>query len=476
MCGYSEAELLKMSVGDLDASESAERVMAHIKKVIAKGADRFETQHRRKDGSVFFVEVSVQYRATENQKQCVAFLRDITERKKAEEEKEQLSAQLLHAQKMESVGRLAGGVAHDFNNMLGVILGHADLALRKVLPEHPMHDNLNEIFNAAKRSSDLTRQLLAFARKQAIAPKALDLNETISGMIKMLERMIGEQIILSWRPGRDTWRIKMDPSQIDQILANLCVNARDAISDVGRITIETENRTVQKEFCKSHEGAVPGEYVRLAVSDSGRGMDEDVLSHIFEPFFTTKEVGSGTGLGLATVYGAVKQNHGFIDVSSYVGLGSTIAIYFPRCSEKPVKSVEEAAVSRLDGPKTVLVVEDEPAILQLATMILQNHGHTVLAASAPGEAIRLAAKYGKDIHLLVTDVIMPEMNGRRLAKMLLSRHPHMRCLYMSGYTADVIEHDNLMQEGVCFIQKPFILKDFINKVAETLACNLVHAH
>jgi two-component system, cell cycle sensor histidine kinase and response regulator CckA len=468
MSGYSESELLNRRIGDLDADENDEKIVAHIQKVVAQGEDRFESTHRHKDGSIFFVEVSAQRRTSHNTEQFVVFLHDITARKRTELEKSKLSTQLQQSQKMESVGRLAGGVAHDFNNMLEVILGHAEFALQKVDPANPIHENLTEILDAARRSADLTRQLLAFARKQTVAPRALDLNETIKNMIKMLDRMIGKQITLSWRPGNNLWTVKMDPSQIDQILANLCVNARDAISDSGRITIETENYTMDDAFCRAHEGFTPGEYVRLVVGDSGCGMDKETISHVFEPFFTTKEVGLGTGLGLATVYGAVKQNNGFIDVQSLVGLGTTISIFLPRCTEKTSElRVQETALAQR-GPVTILLVEDEPAVLELVARILRSYGYNVLDASAPEDAIHLAAKYGKDIHLLMTDVIMPEMNGRHLARILLSRYPHIKCLFMSGYTADVIDHDNLLKEGIYFIQKPFLLQDLMNKVTEAL--------
>jgi PAS domain S-box-containing protein len=468
MSGYSESELLTMRIGDLDVDWSEDAIIAHIQKLITQGEDRFETRHRRKDGTIFFVEIGVKYHSINNKERIVAFLHDITSRKQAEAEKDKLATQLQQAQKMESVGRLAGGVAHDFNNMLGVILGHAEMALEKAAPAQSLHEHLAEILNAARRSAGLTRQLLAFARKQAVAPRVLNLNETIAGMIKMLERMIGEQISLNWRPGANLWPVKVDPSQIDQILANLCVNARDAISDIGRIIIETGNCVLDDAYCNAHAGFVPGEYVRIAVSDSGCGMDAEALRHVFEPFFTTKEVGLGTGLGLATVYGAVKQNNGYINVHSDLGLGTSITIYLPRCREKAVTlRVEETPAPRRDRV-TTLLVEDEPAILKLATIILKRHGHNVLAASTPGEAIRLAGEYGGDINLLITDVIMPEMNGHSLAKNLQLLYPNIKILFMSGYTADVIADNNMLHESVCFMQKPFSLQDLASKVTEAL--------
>ena len=397
------------------------------------------------------------------------FNTDITERKQAEAEKAALEAQLQHSQKMESVGRLAGGVAHDFNNMLGVILGHSEIALGQVEPAHSIHAHLDEIRKAAQRSADLTRQLLAFARKQTIAPQVLDINETVEGMLKMLRRLIGEDIDLAWQPKADLWPVKVDPSQIDQILANLCVNGRDAIADVGKITIETGNGAFDADYCALHSGYLPGEYVRLAVSDDGRGMDKETLAQVFEPFFTTKGVGAGTGLGLATVYGIVKQNDGFINAHSEPGQGTTFAIYLPRYAGKAEETRSDGAAQPLGrGHETILLVEDERAILEMTAEMLELHGYVVLAASTPGEAIRLAREHAGAIHLLITDVIMPEMNGRDLAKNLLSFYPHIKRVFMSGYTANVIAHRGVLDAGVHFIQKPFSIKELAAKVREAL--------
>ncbi len=392
----------------------------------------------------------------------VAVKRDITNELTLDE-------QFRQVQKMEAVGRLAGGVAHDFNNMLGVILGYIEMAMLKVDPSQPLHADLDEIRKAAARSVDLVRQLLAFARKQIVAPKVLDLNEAIADMLKMLQRLIGEDINLSWQPGANLWLVKIDPSQIDQILANLCINARDAITDVGKVAIMTANSTFDEDYCAEHAGFVPGEYVRLAVSDNGCGMDKETLALIFEPFFTTKDVGKGTGLGLASIYGAVKQNNGFINAYSEPGLGTTFTIYLPRHSGNTLQArTEDVAEPVLRGHETILLAEDEPAILRLITVLLEKQGYTVVAASTPDEAIRLAREYPGEIHLLITDVIMPEMNGCDLAKNLLSGHPHLKRLFMSGYTADAIAHHSLLDEGVYFIQKPFSIKDLAAKVREAL--------
>jgi PAS domain S-box-containing protein len=426
---------------------------------------------RKNDGETRWVNGlgEVKFDSNGNSLSLFGTIQDITERKHAEEEKARLEAQLRQAQKMESVGRLAGGVAHDFNNMLGVILGHAELALMKIDPAHPLHANLEEIRKAAERSADLTRQLLAFARKQTVAPKVLDLNETVAGMLNMLQRLIGEDIHLNWQPGADLWPVKVDPSQIDQIMANLCVNARDAISGVGKITIETGNSALDEDYCAHHTGSVPGKYVLLTMSDDGCGMDKETLSHLFEPFFTTKGMGKGTGLGLATVYGIVKQNSGYINIDSEPGQGTTFTIYLPRNTDKSEQAwTEGAAEPNLRGHETILLVEDEPTILELTTEMLTTQGYTVLAASTPGEAIRLAREHAGKIHLLLTDVVMPEMNGRDLANNLLSLYPHLKRLFMSGYTADVISNHGVLDEGVNFIQKPFSMQALAAKVRKVL--------
>jgi PAS domain S-box-containing protein len=389
------------------------------------------------------------------------------QRMKAEAEKVKLEIQLQHAQKMESVGRLAGGVAHDFNNMLSVIIGHANLALMDLDPAQPAHVNMEQIRKAAERSADLTRQLLAFARKQTVAPKVVDLNDSVSGILIMLQRLIGEHITLKWQPEEGIWPVKIDPSQIDQILANLCVNARDAIGTTGRIVIETRNVCIDAEYCAHNIIFVPGDYVCLAISDDGHGMDQETVSHIFEPFFTTKALGEGTGLGLSTVYGAARQNNGFINVYSEPGLGTTLTLYLPR-HQGSVVTLQAAAKPVSGGQETILLVEDEPAILDIAREILKRLGYTVLAAGSPDKAIRLARDHVGVIALLLTDVVMPGMNGRDLAQKLVYLYPHLKRLFMSGYTADIIAQSGVLDEGVHFIQKPFSLTGLAAKVREAL--------
>jgi PAS domain S-box-containing protein len=469
MSGYSTQELLALRIADLDATESIADTIAHNERIREQGADRFEARHRRKDGTLYDVEVSAQYQP-DGGGRCVGFLRDITARKHAEAERGRLEAQLQQAQKMESVGRLAGGVAHDFNNMLGVILGHTELALEQVDPAQPIHDDLTEIRAAASRSADLTRQLLAFARRQTVAPKVLDLNDTVGTMLTMLRRLIGEDIDLLWVPCRNPWPIKVDPSQIDQVLANLCVNARDAIAGVGKVTIETANAAFDEAYCAAHPGYVPGEYVRLAVSDNGCGMGPDTVSHLFEPFFTTKAMGRGTGLGLATVYGIVKQNHGFVNVYSEPEMGTTFTLYLPRhAGEGGRPGSVGVAEPASRGHETILLVEDDPAVLRMTTRMLGGLGYTVLAARSPAEAIRLAHEHAAEVHLLMTDVVMPEMNGRDLAATLLARYPRLERLFTSGYTADVIAHHGVLDDGVHFLQKPFSIHDLAAKVREALS-------
>ncbi|TYT73790.1 ATP-binding protein [Desulfobotulus mexicanus] len=388
-------------------------------------------------------------------------------RKQSDKEQQLLQAQLLQAQKMESVGRLAGGVAHDFNNMLSVILGHSELALDDLAPDSPVHNDLLQIRQAAHRSADLIRQLLAFARKQTAIPKILDLNKTISGMLKMLHRLIGEDIQLRWLPEEGLWPVMMDPGQIDQILANLCVNARDAIDNTGEISIRTKKGLFDINHIPPEKGFIPGEYVVLSVHDTGSGMEPEILSHLFEPFFTTKAPGKGTGLGLATIYGIVKQNGGYIDVRSRPSEGTSFSVYLPRYEGLPEEShPEESRVPPGSPHETILLAEDEPAILKMNQRVLEGLDYTVLAAPNPEMALTLAKS--QKIDLLITDVIMPDMNGKDLADTLKELHPKLRTIFTSGYTADVIDRHGVLNQGVHFIQKPFTRKILGCKVREVL--------
>jgi CheY-like chemotaxis protein len=365
---------------------------------------------------------------------------------------------------------LAGGVAHDFNNMLGVILGRAEMALMGMKPEDPHYRYLKEIQKVTERSAELPRQLLAFARKQTIAPEVLYLNDTVEGMLKMLRRLIGEDIDFTWRPGANLWLVRIDPSQIDQILANLCVNARDAVSGAGKVTLETQNATLDETFCETHVAAAPGEYVLLAVSDNGCGMDKDLQDKAFEPFFTTKDVGKGTGLGLSTVYGIVKQNNGFVYIYSEPNEGTTVKIFFPRYRGTAEKDEQEKPPEiPLGFGETILLVEDNPDILASGKEMLEELGYRVMAADGPEDALKWTGKAKDAIHLLMTDVIMPGMNGRELAEQITAARPDTRVLFMSGYTADAIAQHGVLEKDVHFLQKPFTLVTLARKVRAVLA-------
>ncbi len=470
LTGFTRKDVIGKTSADIniwDIPEDRERLVEGLQR---EGYVRnLESRFLMKDGSCKIALMSAVIIQLKGEPHILSITRDITSFKKAEEDKLILQRQLQQSQKMEAVGQLAGGVAHDFNNMLGVIIGYSELILEQVDPTQQFHAELEEIQKAARRSADLTRQLLTFARKQTVAPQVLDLNQTIEGMLNMLRRLIGENINLAWFPETGLWQVRMDPSQIDQILANLSVNARDAIAGVGKITVETENTTFDEEYCASHAGSLPGEYVRIAVSDTGSGMDKETLAHIFEPFFTTKGIGEGTGLGLASVYGAVKQNNGFINAYSEPGQGTTFTIYIPRHVEttaEPQLTASTQPVVR--GNEIVMLVEDELTLLQMSKIMLERLGYTVLTAGAPSEAIRLADEYPGRIHLLATDVIMPEMNGRELSARLLRSRPEMKCLFMSGYTANIIANQGVLKKGVPFIQKPFSKNELAIKVREAM--------
>ncbi len=429
-----------------------------------------EQIYLRMDGSPVNVEVSAVPFNHQGQDGAIVFARDITERIERQKANEYLQKQLVQAQKMESVGRLAGGVAHDYNNMLGVILGYSEMLLEMFQPSDAAHSALVEIKGAAQRSADITRQLLAFARKQTISPKVLDLNDTVAGMLKMLRRLIGEDIELAWRPEAPLWPVKLDPSQVDQILANLCVNARDAIAGVGKVTIETENVRFDAPYRAEHPGFREGEFVLLAVSDDGCGMDRETLQNIFEPFFTTKADGHGTGLGLAMVYGIVKQNEGFVNVYSEPGKGTTFRIYLPRHQGQIKEAIHEEAPAQTPKSQgeTILLVEDEEPLLKLEKRMLQRLDYDVLCASTPRAAMDLAAQHGGRINLLITDVVMPEMSGRELSERLTARYPGLKTLYMSGYTANVIAHRGILKDGVNFMQKPFSMQELAVKLSAVL--------
>ncbi len=392
----------------------------------------------------------------------------ITDLKRAEEQRASLERQLEEAQRMESVGRLAGGVAHDFNNMLGVVLGQVELAKAELPREHSLRASLDGIEKAALRSKDLTMQLLAFARKQAIVPRVLDLNDVMASTLPILQRMIREDIRLVWRPVPELWRLRMDASQLDQVLTNLCVNARDAIVGAGSVTIEAANQRLTAVI-PAGAGLAAGDYVRLTVTDDGCGMDRETRAHIFEPFFTTKGVGGGTGLGLSTVYGIVRQNGGAISVDSEPGKGSTIIIHLPRYqgAEMPQREAKVLHEPRA-GTETLLLVEDEPALLGMLCTLLRRFRYTVLSASDPRTALELATQHAGAIRLLISDVIMPGMNGRELARKVREIIPGLPLLFMSGYTADILDWQEASGHGVAFLQKPFMASELMRTMRELI--------
>ncbi len=436
---------------------------------IAEGASSFEIEGQVKtlDGEVR--EVTLKLQILKDTRTALLATTDITKRKHAEVEQLKLKEQLTQSQKMEAIGRLAGGVAHDFNNMLGVILGYSGLAMQRTGLDDKLTRDLQEIHNAARRSADLTQQLLAFARKQTVNPKLIDMNEAIESMLKMLHPLIGENIDLSWAPCSAPTPVHIDPAQFNQVLTNLCVNARAAISNVGKLIIETGNVHLDESYCAAHPGFIPGKFAMLSVSDDGCGMEKEVLDHIFEPFYTTKNFGEGTGLGLAMVYGIVKQNNGFINVYSEPDKGTTFRIYLP-LQHGAADSAKEQTLTKIPQGRgeVLLLVEDEESLLQLTKRMLEESGYSVLACDRPGKAIDLAREHEGRIHLVLTDVIMPEMNGRELADKLHCEHPDLKVLYMSGYSANTIARHGILDPNVNIIQKPFLNQDLAVKVHEIL--------
>jgi two-component system, cell cycle sensor histidine kinase and response regulator CckA len=393
---------------------------------------------------------------------AVLTLHDVTARRRLEE-------QYRQAQKMEAVGRLAGGVAHDFNNLLTVINGYSDLLIDALPPGDPTRNLLDEIRKAGERSAGLTRQLLAFSRKAVVAPRVLDLNALVVDLEGMLRRLVGEDVSLAVRTHPRLGVVRADAGQLEQVLMNLVVNARDAMPRGGRLTIETRNAELGEDYARAHAGVRPGKYVMLAVSDTGHGIPPDVLPHLFEPFFTTKEPGRGTGLGLATVHGIVQQAGGHVGVYSEVGAGTTFKVYLPRLTDPAVGGVPASAVrAPVGGTETVLLVEDEGGVRALSRHILRTAGYTVLEASDGAEAVRVARGHPGPIDLLVTDVVLPGLSGRELAERLAAIRPRMEVLYLSGYTDDAVVRHGVLEEHVHFLQKPFTPAALTHKVREAL--------
>jgi two-component system, cell cycle sensor histidine kinase and response regulator CckA len=416
---------------------------------------------RRRDGSEFPVEISLNTIETPEGTFAIAFITDITERKRLEE-------QLLHAQKMEAVGRLAGGVAHDFNNMLTVISGYTRMILDELSPQDPLREYAGEIANAADRAGAVTQQLLAFSRRQMIQPRIIDINAAIGQIEKMLRRLLGENIHLTLDLQENLPHIKADPNQVEQAVVNLAVNARDAMPVGGRIFVQTAEIHLDENYVRTHLGVKPGDYVMLAVTDTGQGMSAETRQRIFEPFFTTKERGKATGLGLATVYGMVKQSGGDIGVYSELGKGTTFRLYFPKATELPRESRPPEPVSLRGGKgQTILVVEDEKPVRELTVRMLQQLGYSVLSAASGKEAVGISNLFAGSIGLLVTDVLMPEMSGRQVADELLRLRPELKVLYVSGYTEHAVIHQGA-ESGVAFLAKPFSREALARKLAEIL--------
>ena len=427
-----------------------------------------EVYFRRKDGNVRMGLYSARSISLSGVSSILSIVQDITEIKKIEADRQRLQGQLMQSQKMEAIGTLAGGVAHDFNNILGAIIGHSELALFQLDKANPLRETFSIILDAAQRSASLTRQLLAFARKEIIEPVNFDINKAIEDLLKMMQRLIGENIELRWRPGQGPLIVRMDPSQLDQIFANLCVNARDAIDGIGCIIVETQSKVFDESSCFFHSECVPGEYVVLSVSDDGCGMENETIIHIFEPFFTTKEQGKGTGLGLSTVYGIVRQNNGFVTTYSEVGKGTTFHVYLPLMAEDADQKHEHAGKIPGSGGETILLVEDDSVLLNMSSRMLRNMDYQVIAAGTPAEALRQAREIQGDIHLLLTDVVMPEMSGRELADKIAKIRTEIKQIFMSGYTAEVIAHQGVLEDGVNFIQKPFNYQGLSEKIRSVL--------
>ncbi|HEX7117537.1 MAG TPA: PAS domain S-box protein [Longimicrobiales bacterium] len=476
LTGFDRDELLRMNIADLVAGDRAQNLEDYRQLVrdIGDGghftaADRFM---RRKDGSSFQFDVNA---VALESGLIMAVVRDISERARAEEERRRLEEQLRQAQKMEAVGRLAGGIAHDFNNLLTAIQGHAEVLLDGTDPEDAVRQGLDQIRRAAERAAILTHQLLAFSRRQVLQPRIIDLNRAVRDVESMLVRVIGEDIELVTGLDPGIGPVRADPGQIEQVIMNLVMNARDAMPTGGRITIETMNATLTADDVQHHDYAVqPGDYVLLTVTDTGEGMSEDVQAHIFEPFFTTKELGKGTGLGLSTVYGIVKQSGGYIWVRSEVGAGTCFRVYLPRAGacEALDAAVDDGRDEPSDalpsGTETVLLVEDEEAVRSLVRKILEQRGYCVLEARSGSEALALSAKHPGPIDLLLTDVVMPEMSGRELAERLLPDRPGTRVLFISGYTEDAVVRHGIQNTRISFLEKPFSPGALARKVREVL--------
>lgn len=467
MLGYSREEMLGMSVSDVDAFESPERTRSRIVEIKAQASMRFESRHRRKDGKLVDVEVNTCHLPAYRSR-FFAFITDISERKRAEREREELERQLHQSQRMEAVGRLAGGVAHDFNNLLTVISGYGELLLDGLHERDPMRQDVEDILSATRSASTLTAQLLAFSRRQVIDPKVIEVDRQLSLSQNMLKRLIGEDIEFACSAATDTWKIRFDPGQLDQVLVNLAVNARDAMPAGGKLTIAAANLALASVINTDADAIPAGAYVAIDVIDTGVGIEAKDIRRIFEPFFTTKEQGKGTGLGLSTVYGILRQNGGFVEVTSRPGQGSHFRIYIPRFEGTNVDAGAADEERALHGSETILLVEDQEMVRSLAERALSRYGYRVLSVASGGDALLTCESHTGKIDLVLTDVVMPNMSGVALVERLRPLMAGLRVLYMSGYTDDVISPHRILQEGHPFLQKPFRPLELVRKVREVL--------
>ncbi|MHB2025068.1 MAG: response regulator [Elusimicrobiota bacterium] len=463
LLGYTETELEALKVDDLHPKDALSRFSAEFEAVV-RGKEIVvpNIPCLRKDGTIIQADIAAHTLIIDGRACVVGQFRDVTERNL-------LQRQLLQAQKMESVGRLAGGVAHDFNNLLTAIGGYSHFLLASLAPDDKRRDDVEQIKKAGDRASSLTRQLLAFSRQQVLQTRVLDCNALVADMEKMLRRIIGEDVELATALSPKTGRIKADPGQIEQVLLNLVVNAKDAMPKGGKITIETSNIDLKEDFARMRLQVKPGPYVMFAVADTGTGMDSGTLAHLFEPFFTTKEQGKGTGLGLATVYGIVKQSGGGIYVYSEPAHGTTFKVYFPRIEDAVQPAQERALPAKpLVGSETILIVEDDEMVRAFIQRALREGGYSLLVARDPEEAIRLCRQQEQPIHLILTDVVMPQMHGPELMKLLAPLHPESKVIYMSGYIDTTMAHHDLVDTGVHFLQKPLASDVLARKVREVL--------
>jgi PAS domain S-box-containing protein len=471
--GYSREELLGLTFREITHPDDLARDEQQVAQLLRGELSSFTVEKRylRKDGGVVWANLllSLLRSPSGDPLHFVAVVEDITGQKRAEDERRHLERQLLQAQKMESVGRLAGGVAHDLNNHLTVINGYCAMLLGELGPDGPLREQVGEILLAGNRAATLTQQLLAFSRKQVAEPRVISLNDVVAEAGKMLSRLIGDDVEIVTHFDSGLGSVMADPSQMNQVLMNLAINARDAMPDGGRIIIETLYTDLDEGYAAQHAGVEPGPYVLLSITDTGLGMTQEVMQHIFEPFFTTKGVGVGTGLGLSTVYGIVKQAGGWIWVYSEPGKGSTFKVYLPRVGGAPEPlSAPVSAAETLRGTETVLVVEDQPEVRRLTLAVLRNHGYRLLEAANGSQALSLCEQYPEPIHLLITDVVMPGMTGRELAMRLVALRPSLKTLYTSGYTANAIVHEGVLDPDVAYLPKPFSPAQLAAKVREVL--------